>query len=108
MAEPYWKQSLDFRKRYRLQDAAANGELVTALCMLCFRSRTYLASDLVAIIDPDGDAQAPPFACGHCGTGEHMKVTLRMPEPGDYGAVEVRRPAGVRRTQLWKTVLLGD
>ena len=108
MVEPYWRQSMDFRKRYRLQDSAANHELVTALCMLCFRSQTYLASDLVQILDPSRDAQAPPFRCGRCGTEEHIKVTLRMPEPGDYGAIQVRRPAGVRRTQLWKTVLLGD
>jgi len=73
--------------------------------MLCFRSQTYLASDLVQIHDPNCDAQAPPCRCD---TEEHIKVTLRTPEPGDYGAGPVRRPAGVRRTQFWKTVLLGD
>jgi hypothetical protein len=68
-------------------DAAGNHELIRALCILCFRGVTYLASDLVQILDPNRDAQAPPFQCGRCGTEEHIKVTLRMPEPGDYGAI---------------------
>ena len=108
MAEPYWRMSLDFRKRYRLRDAARDNELIVARCMLCFRTRIYLATDLVKLLDPDRAAQAPPFPCGRCKTEEHMKVTLRQPSPGDYGAIEVRRPAGIRVIQRWKSVKLGE
>jgi hypothetical protein len=66
------------------------------------------ASDPVNILDPEQGAQTPPFACGKCGTVEHMQVKLLMPSLGDYGAIEVRRPAGVKKTQMWRTEKLGD
>lgn len=31
-----------------------------------------------------------------------------VPTPGDYGHLTVRRPAGIRQTQTWRTVKLGD
>ena len=30
------------------------------------------------------------------------------PAVGDYGSLEVRRPAGIAQTQLWRTMKLGD
>ena len=108
MPEGYVPSRLYPGKGYRLRDAARDGQLVILRCGLCHRSARYLASDLVTLVDPSGDARDPPFACSRCGTAEHIAVSLRLPELGDYGHLTVRRPAGIRRTQMWRAVKLGD
>ena len=108
MPEPYERSYRHPGQKYRLKDAANNNQLIIARCRMCFRSRAYLASDLMEILDPDQDARTPPFVCGQCGTDDHIKVRLLSPALGDYGSIEVRRPAGVKQTQLWRTEKLGD
>lgn len=95
-------------KRYRLKHAAQEGQLVTLRCGLCHRAVTYLASDLVELVNPEQDVHIPPFQCGKCGKLDYLQVTLRMPAAGDYGNLTIRRPGPVRRTQTWKTCKLGD
>lgn len=51
---------------------------------------------------------APPFPCSKCGRTDYIKVSLKIPETGDYGHLIVRRPAGVKRVQKWQNVMLGD
>lgn len=95
-------------KYHRLKDAAALGQLIVVRCSLCRRSATYLAADLVAIIDPAHDASEPPFNCSKCGKADYMRVTLRLPAAGDWGSLPVRRPGPLKVTQTWRTVKLGD
>lgn len=77
-------------------------------CNLCRRTTHFLATDLVRLLNPDRDALRPPYSCSKCRKVESIQVTLRWPEPGDYGSLQVRRPGAVRVTQTWKTVKLGD
>jgi len=108
MPQPYWREHLRFGNRYPLREAAANGQLVIVRCTCCRRTVHFVAADLAAILGPDRDARFPPFDCSTCRTAEYMTVTLRLPNPGDYGSLLVRRPGPVRRTQLWHDVRLGD
>jgi hypothetical protein len=73
----------------------------------CFRTVYYLASDLVRILSPNRDAHQPPFPCSKCRGDASMQVKLRLPAPGDYGHLSVRRLGPVRHIQTWRTVMLG-
>lgn len=95
-------------KTYTLAHAAKEGQLMLVRCNLCRRMVRYLASDLAAILDPRRDALDPPFPCSKCGRTDYIRIALHLPETGDYGHLVVRRPAGIKRTQLWRTVKLGD
>lgn len=95
-------------KFHRLRDAAAIDQLIVVLCVRCRRSATYLATDLVKLLDPLRDALTPPFTCSKCGTTDSLKVALKLPDAGDWGSLTVRRPGPVRVTQTWRTVKLGD
>lgn len=55
---------------------------------------------------PSGDDRAAlPCRCGEL-SGLRSKVALLA--AGDWESIEVRRPAGIRRTQTWRTVKLGE
>jgi predicted RNA-binding Zn-ribbon protein involved in translation (DUF1610 family) len=95
-------------KNHLLKHAAEWGQLVVVRCNLCRRGVTYLATDLVALLDPDRLALLPPFPCSRCGTTEFTRVTLTAPFSGDWGNLEIRRPGPLRITQTWRTVRLGD
>jgi hypothetical protein len=95
-------------KTYRLRDAAENGQLVVVTCGLCRRAATYLASDLVQLLNPERDALEPPFPCSRCGKAEYVTVKLRLPSEGDWGSLVVRRPRPIRRIRTWRWVKLGD
>jgi hypothetical protein len=68
----------------------------------------FLAADLAAPLGETLDARGAHFPCRTCRTREYLTIKLRVPDPGDYGALLIRRPAGVRTTRLWKGVPLGD
>ncbi len=94
---------------YRLKEAAEANQLIVVRCRGCRRMVRYLAADLLALLrEPSRDAYAPPFPCSKCGTADHMRVSMHSPMIGDYGALVVRRPGPVKRTQTWRTVKLGD
>jgi hypothetical protein len=95
-------------KTYTLAKAAKDGHLVLVRCNLCRRLVRYLASDLATVLDPRRDALDPPYPCSKCGRLDYVKVKLHLPVSGDYGHLIVRRPAGVKTTQMWKSVKLGD
>lgn len=95
-------------KVYRLRDAAEAGQIVVVRCIGCRRSVRYLATDLVALLDPLRPAHDAPFPCSRCGTTGNMKVSFHSPALGDYGALVVRRPGPVRHIQTWRSVKLGD
>ena len=50
-----------------IADAARSHQLLTLRCNLCRRRMSYLASDLVQVIDPTWPIHVPPFGCGKCG-----------------------------------------
>lgn len=107
MPESY-KKERPYPGAYRkLSDAAEAGQIITVKCRNCRRQITFLASDLVRILDPLRDVDEPPFACSKCGS-EDLRVEVTSPTEADVGLIDVRRPAGVERRQLWRTVKLGD
>lgn len=95
-------------KTHLLKHAAEWGQLIIVRCNGCRRSATYLAADLVELLDPERPALWPPFPCPRCKTDEYIRVTLNSPYGEDYGRMLIRRPGPVRVTQTWRTVKLGD
>jgi hypothetical protein len=108
MPQPYRPGLEPLHKTYTLEKAAKDGMIVVVRCTLCRRIVRFLATDLLEMINPLRDAYLPPYPCSICGKGEYLHVTVHMPSAGDYGHLVVRRPAGVRRVQMWKSVKLGD
>jgi hypothetical protein len=108
MPLPYRKDRPYPGKSWTLADAAAANQLVVLRCNYCRRLMRFLAADLVTLFDPQRDALKPPFRCSRCGFADYLSVKLHWPQPGDYGHLTVRRPAGVVRVQKWKTVKLGE
>ncbi len=93
---------------YWLDKAAAENQLIVCRCRTCGRLVRYLAADLLPILGPAHRVREDaPFPC-RCGERYYFEVRLMVPSPGDYGHLTVRRPAGIRQTQTWRTVKLGD
>jgi hypothetical protein len=92
--------------RTRLGAAAAAGMFIVCRCDLCRRSRFYLASDLAEIWHPDSFvAELFGGRCPRCSSPDFWRVRERYASNSDVGMLTVRRPAGVRRIQLWKDEL---
>lgn len=92
--------------RARLGDAAAANMLLVCTCNLCRRSRVYVATDLVEIYGEAlflGDLFGG--RCPGCQSSGFWRVKERYAWDSDVGMLVVRRPAGVRRIQLWKDEL---
>jgi len=97
------------RREFWLDAAAKQGRLIICRCARCRRLVRYLAVDLSPLLGPAHRASVdPPFPCGKCGRTDSIRVTCELPNAGDSDSLDVRRPAGIRRTQLWRTVKLGD
>ena len=108
MPSPPWRQSHYPGKAHLLKHAAEQGQLVFVKCSRCRRRAVYLAEDLIKILNPERDALLPPFPCSRCGTTNYIQVECRVYFSDEVGHLLVRRPGPVRRTQLWRTVKLGD
>lgn len=67
----------------------------------------YLATDFVEIgYHPDMFLEDLfNGQCPRCKSGGFWSVKERHPAASDVGLLVVRRPGGVRRTQLWKNEL---
>lgn len=109
MPEGYYRRvNYPDPREHWLDVAARAGELIVCNCRSCKRTVRYLASDLLPILGPSHRvATEPPFPC-RCGEHELISVKCETPSAGDWGHLYVRRPAGIRQTQTWKTVRLGD
>ena len=92
--------------RAKLGDAAAAGMLLVCRCELCRRSRVYVATDLAAVFSPEMFLE-DLFGgrCPKCGPGGFWRAWERYAWDSDVGMLMVRRPAGVRRIQLWRDEL---
>lgn len=91
-----------------LQDAADDNQLICVRCGLCQRATTFLATDLVRILNPSRPVDAPPFTCSKCGKADYIDVKVRMPRDGDYGHLIIRRLLRLRTTWEWGNRKLGD
>lgn len=91
-----------------LADAAREGQLIQLQCNLCRRSAYFLATDLIKAVDPRHPLHIPPFACSKCKTMEYMRMSVRLPQAGDYGRLPVRRLDRVVQVQKWRDGLLGE
>jgi len=104
----YKREPYPNRHEHWLDEAAAKGQLIICRCHTCKRVVRYLATDLLAILGPAHRASIdPPFPC-RCGEQSHIAVTCEVPSAGDWGSLAIRRPSGIKQTQLWRTVKLGD
>jgi len=89
--------------RTRLRQAAGAGQLIVARCLLCRRTVSYLAADLVEIYN--GELYVADLfggCCPHCRSGDFWSVRERYLTSDDVGHLRIRRPAGVRTIQLWR------
>jgi hypothetical protein len=86
---------------YKLRHAAEEGRLVVYHCRRCRTEIVFMATDLVKVWNPDASILLPPAGGCHRCHGV-IKVEVRLPTSADVGTLRVRRPAGVRTTQLWK------
>jgi len=94
---------------YTMGEAAAQGDIVKVRCYGCFKTMYFLAADLAALYGEKKPAlEPPPFECSKCGHAGLLRVELRMPKPGDYGNLAIRRPGPVKKIQTWRSVKLGD
>lgn len=104
MPVPYHK--LKPKDRYTLRQAAEVGNMLQVRCLVCMRpAQVFLASDLVQLLGPDADANAPPFDCVRCGTTEFVQVTLRTPFDAEVGKLIVRRLLRIDRVPRWRNML---
>ena len=104
----YKREPYPNRNEHWLDEAAAKGQLIICGCYTCKRVVRYLATDLLAILGPAHRASIdPPFPC-RCGERSHIDVKCEVPNAGDWGSLPIRRPSGIKQTQLWRTVKLGD
>ena len=92
--------------RPRIGQAASAGNFVICRCDLCRRSQVYLATDLVEIYHPDVFLD-DLFGgrCPRCASSSFWHIRERYASDSDVGRLMVRRPAGVRRIQLWRNEL---
>jgi len=104
----HWESKHSAKKPWSLGNAAELGQLLAVRCNLCRRTVHFLASDLLEFFDDETPALRVAFPCSRCATQQFMRVNLRLPDPGDWGNLLVRRPAEVVRIQKWRTVRLGD
>jgi hypothetical protein len=90
----------------RIGQSADDRLLIVCRCDLCRRTRIYLATDLVEIYHPD-TFLADLFGgrCPRCESSNFWHVRQRFPSNSDVGMLKVRRPAGVKRIQLWRDEL---
>ena len=92
--------------RTRLGQAARHGMLIVCRCDLCQRSRIYLSTDLIEIYHPDTFVEELfDGRCPRCQCSDFWRVRERYTSDSDVGMLTVRRPAGVRRIQLWRDEL---
>lgn len=87
---------------YRLKHAAEEGRAIVYTCHACKQETTFLAADVVDIWGPEMKPYDPPRACGKCKANGQISVRIIWVTEYDRGKLLLRRPAGVRRTQLWK------
>lgn len=90
------------------EDLARAERLLAVRCGQCGRKVLYLPSDLIQVFGNRDARTAPPFRCSKCSYRGPLEATFHDIAPGDYGHLKVRRPSEVRKTQLWKTVTLGE
>ena len=106
---PHWERKRHpYNRPYSLGQAADDGLLLVVRCVNCRRTLHFLAADLLQFYERDRPAEQPPFSCSRCKTDQFVRVSPRLPDPGDYGSLLIRRPAEVVQIQKWKTVRLGD
>ena len=92
--------------RPRLGQAADKGLFIVCKCYVCRKSVVYIASDLAEVYHRDLYLE-DLFGgrCPRCESSTSWRVRQRYPSVTDVGMLQVRRPAGVRRIQLWKDEL---
>ncbi|KKC39485.1 hypothetical protein WH87_04605 [Devosia epidermidihirudinis] len=80
-----------------IADIAIDGRLFVVRCNHCRRTTYFLASDLATYYGPQTLINTLFNRCSQCGKREYMKVTHRLPDLDDDGALTIRRPK-----QIWR------
>ena len=91
-----------------LADAARDNQLVLLRCNYCKRGATFLASDLVQVVDPLSPTHKAPLPCSKCGKHEYVDIRIKSIDHKDYGKLAVRKLIDHRTIPLWRNKLLGE
>ncbi|WP_425655740.1 hypothetical protein [Roseobacter sp. EG26] len=91
-----------------LGDAAHDNQLVLMRCNMCRRGATFLASDLVQVVDPKHPVHLPPLPCSQCNSIEYVDIRVKASGYKDHGALVVRRLVGSKKVWLWENKVLGE
>ena len=87
---------------HRIELAASLGQIIVARCNFCRQTANYLASDLETLFDPRRDVFSLPFRCPNCRRSDYIRIDCHIPRGDERGKIVVRRPAGVKRVQMWR------
>lgn len=85
----------------RLKHLAEDNRAIVYRCTHCRRVNVFLARDVLDIWGPEMRVYDPPGPCGVCRGPIH--VSFKIVTDYDRGKLVLRRPAGIRQVQLWKT-----
>lgn len=75
--------------------------------MHCRRRLSYYAKDLYDLYGDERIDSLFGGKCSKCGSGLYWWVRERWPSSDDVGHTLMRRPAGLRKVQLWKNEFYG-
>ncbi len=89
-----------------LEESCSIGHLVLVMCGICRKRIIYTACDLRDLYGPRRNVFDLPFRCEHCKQRDCIRIDVRLPDDRDLGKLVIRRPAGVKRVQLWQEVTL--
>ena len=81
--------------------------LVRFSCTWCKRSMHYLAADLAPLFHQDAVIGQLWGYCPRCGKSDYWREEERYANSSDVGHTVIRRPAGIRKVQLWRNEYYG-
>lgn len=91
-----------------LRDAARDGQIINIRCNYCRRGATFLASDLIQVVDPKHPVHLPPFGCSKCGKMDCVDVRAQTVSAIDIGRMRIRKLVGQKTVSIWRNQVLGD
>lgn len=91
-----------------LRDAARHNQLVLLRCNLCKRGSTFLATDLVKVVDTNHPIHIPPLACSQCGQVEFVAIRIENISYKDRGRLVIRKLVGSKQVWLWQNKVLEE
>jgi hypothetical protein len=90
-------------KNLRMNQAAAEGMIVTMRCTACRRETHFWAADLVKVLGPNHQVHVPPWPCSRCRTTEFLSMRWAVATASMLAqGLTVRRPVSKIEKWLWR------